>query len=201
MAGFLDKDTGLPYFWSKLKVLFGSKTDKVSGATNGNFAGLDANGNLTDSGHKHSDYKAASAHDSWSDVTNKPFTSLGQTFDVGYGVLNPKQVDFTNGEYGGSQNSYGAQYIGWSNVNNGAALAHRVELNGTKYFEIVSTTSTTTYTFSNSVFTMSSLVIRDICTNIWGDIPTNVVVNSTAGTLTITFATSAVRTVRVYFDV
>lgn len=36
---------------------FSSKADKVSNATNGNFAGLDANGNLTDSGHKHSDYK------------------------------------------------------------------------------------------------------------------------------------------------
>lgn len=32
------------------------KADKVSSATNGNFAGLDSNGNLTDSGHKHSDY-------------------------------------------------------------------------------------------------------------------------------------------------
>lgn len=32
------------------------KADKVTGATNGNFAALDSNGNLTDSGHKHSDY-------------------------------------------------------------------------------------------------------------------------------------------------
>ena len=32
------------------------KADKVQNATNGNFAGLDANGNLTDSGHKHDDY-------------------------------------------------------------------------------------------------------------------------------------------------
>ena len=32
------------------------KADKVSSAANGNFAGLDSNGNLTDSGHKHSDY-------------------------------------------------------------------------------------------------------------------------------------------------
>jgi len=32
------------------------KADKVSSATSGNFAALDANGNLTDSGHKHSDY-------------------------------------------------------------------------------------------------------------------------------------------------
>ena len=33
------------------------KADKVSGATDGNFAGLDANGNLTDSGSKASDFK------------------------------------------------------------------------------------------------------------------------------------------------
>lgn len=32
------------------------KADKVTSATSGNFAALDANGNLTDSGHKHSDY-------------------------------------------------------------------------------------------------------------------------------------------------
>ena len=35
------------------------KADKVSGATNGNFAGLDASGNLTDSGNKASDFAAA----------------------------------------------------------------------------------------------------------------------------------------------
>ena len=35
---------------------FSSKADKVTAATNGNFAGLDATGNLIDSGHKHSDY-------------------------------------------------------------------------------------------------------------------------------------------------
>ena len=33
-----------------------AKADKVSGATNGNFAGLNASGNLTDSGKKPSDY-------------------------------------------------------------------------------------------------------------------------------------------------
>ena len=39
-----------------VKTLADSKADKVSGATNGNFAGLDANGNLTDSGKKASDF-------------------------------------------------------------------------------------------------------------------------------------------------
>lgn len=40
------------------------KADKVSNATSGNFASLDANGNLVDSGHKPSDYLTASdVHD------------------------------------------------------------------------------------------------------------------------------------------
>lgn len=42
------------------------KADKVASATNGNFAGLDSNGNLTDSGHKHSDYLT-----SHQDITGK----------------------------------------------------------------------------------------------------------------------------------
>ena len=39
----------------------GKKADKVANATAGNFAGLDANGNLTDSGKKASDFVAAEA--------------------------------------------------------------------------------------------------------------------------------------------
>ena len=39
----------------------GKKADKVTNATAGNFAGLDANGNLTDSGKKASDFVAAEA--------------------------------------------------------------------------------------------------------------------------------------------
>jgi hypothetical protein len=35
------------------------KANKVANATSGNFAGLDSNGGLTDSGHKHSDYLTA----------------------------------------------------------------------------------------------------------------------------------------------
>lgn len=40
---------------TKVDVAINSKASKVSNATNGNFAGLDANGNLTDSGKKPSD--------------------------------------------------------------------------------------------------------------------------------------------------
>lgn len=41
--------------------LSGGKADKVSGATNGNLAALDANGNLKDSGKKATDFDAAGA--------------------------------------------------------------------------------------------------------------------------------------------
>lgn len=41
----------------------GAKADKVTGATDGNFAGLDANGNLTDSGKSAASFDAAGAAD------------------------------------------------------------------------------------------------------------------------------------------
>lgn len=51
------------------------KADKVQNATNGNFAGLDSNGNLTDSGHKHSDY--LTEHQSLANcVKNTDFASV-----------------------------------------------------------------------------------------------------------------------------
>lgn len=46
----------LDSLWTKIKNLVSPKADKVTGATNGNFAGLDSNGNLTDSGKKSSDF-------------------------------------------------------------------------------------------------------------------------------------------------
>lgn len=65
------------------------KADKVQNATNGNFASLDANGNLTDSGHKHSDY--LTEHQDLSDyVKNTDYASTSQKgivgIDTGYGV-------------------------------------------------------------------------------------------------------------------
>ena len=45
------------------------KADKVSSPTSGNFAALDSNGNLTDSGHKHSDYDISGKADKISSPT------------------------------------------------------------------------------------------------------------------------------------
>ena len=46
----------LPFIDEPLYNAMSDKADKVSNPTSGNFAALDSNGNLTDSGHKHSDY-------------------------------------------------------------------------------------------------------------------------------------------------
>lgn len=54
------------------------KADKVSGATSGNFAGLDANGNLTDSGKKASDF-ATSTQGSTADSALQSVKVLGTT--------------------------------------------------------------------------------------------------------------------------
>lgn len=53
--------------------LLADKTDKVSGATNGNFAGLDANGNLTDSGKSASDFATGT------DIQNRIKETVGWT--------------------------------------------------------------------------------------------------------------------------
>lgn len=44
------------------------KADKVSGATSGNFAGLDGNGNLTDSGKKPADFILVADFEAMSDA-------------------------------------------------------------------------------------------------------------------------------------
>lgn len=60
------------------------KADKVSNSTNGNFAGLNASGNLTDSGHNHSDYQAALV--SGTNIKTVNSTSLLGSGDVSVGT-------------------------------------------------------------------------------------------------------------------
>lgn len=52
-----DDQTGAAAIVADVTALDASKADKVASATSGNFAGLDANGNLTDSGSKAADFK------------------------------------------------------------------------------------------------------------------------------------------------
>lgn len=88
-------DTDVTWSANKLDNLtttVGGKADKVSSATNGNFASLDSNGNLTDSGHKHSDYLTSHQDitgkaDKVSSATNGNFAGLdsnGNLTDSGH---------------------------------------------------------------------------------------------------------------------
>jgi hypothetical protein len=55
------------------------KADKVSNGTENNFAALDANGNLKDSGHKHSDYLTSHQDISGKEDKSNKVTSFGST--------------------------------------------------------------------------------------------------------------------------
>lgn len=58
-AWIVNDTTGAAKMASDISGLSNSKADKVASATAGNFAGLDANGNLTDSGSKAADFATA----------------------------------------------------------------------------------------------------------------------------------------------
>lgn len=55
------------------------KADKVSGATSGNFAGLDSNGNLTDSGSKSNDFATAAQGAKADTAYQKPQTGIPES--------------------------------------------------------------------------------------------------------------------------
>ena len=97
------------------------KADKVSGATNGNLAGLDANGNPTDSGKAPSDFATASDVSDIQDIipaTATPSNKLATMADVGGGG-------------GGGVNIYGAEWDGsssqaWTRTDAAANMADPV---------------------------------------------------------------------------
>ena len=83
---------------SQGKILDDAKADKVSGAVNGNFAGLDTNGNITDSGSKAADFEPADAtilKDA--DIANNLTTEVaGSVLDATQGkALNDGKIDKT----------------------------------------------------------------------------------------------------------
>lgn len=122
----------------------------------------------------------------WSGVTSKPFSTVGNgltvTSDTLAADIKTVSVDST-----GTASNTGARY---QRVNiNGTGN----EINGTKYMEITNT-SGTSYTFTNSAITSSSVI--DVYTDTWGDNPTSVTQSS--NTCTVTFGSSQTRSVRIY---
>jgi len=100
--------------------IIADKANKVSGATSGNFAELDANGNLTDSGHKHSDY--LTAHQDISGKVNAgayAIVSEGDTHDAitsGQYVYVKNNSTLADGLYTASSNIAANGTLSSSNV-------------------------------------------------------------------------------------
>ena len=172
----------------------GIKADKVTNATNGNFAGLDSNGNLTDSGSKASDFKSASAHDAWSDVTSKPFANLTNIFKVVYDnylALEKNQVySVERSSSDGSSSSYGWRGVKYNYINEGGTgfVSEPIE------YVMKQTATATSYAFTNSTAITSDRLI-DVYSSIYGETPTSV--TQSGSTVTVTFGESKSRTVAI----
>ena len=92
------------------------KADKVSSATDGNFAGLDSNGNLTDSGHKHSDY-----------LTSIPIASANDLGGIKVGnnlSIDANGVLSATGGSGGATSLAGLDDVSLSSQSDGQVLAY-----------------------------------------------------------------------------
>lgn len=123
----LDKE-GLSYLWTKIKSALSGKADKAPNATDGNFASLDAGGNLKDSGHKHSDYADAIAlkankEDTVLETTlsrgRKANTTIGAgSFAFGYSVTSANDYSHAEG-YFTESNGYASHAEGTACYANG----------------------------------------------------------------------------------
>ena len=198
---------GIPdYVDDKISTAISGKADKVSEATNGNFAGLDSYGNLTDSGKKASDFLPSNTPIP-DEVTANPqgtatgtLTKLGIGSDI-YDIQSGGGSTVSIAETGtASASSTRKQQLTIDGVN--------TDINGTKYFEQTinaQANTDTTFTFSSSELTYASVLdIFAGCKTADYAIPTlkskTLSVSGSTGTLTLVYnvPTAYALTVRVY---
>ena len=110
--GYYDKDGTFHAFVTDVS----GKADKVTSATNGNFASLDSNGNLADSGHKHSDY-----------LTSLPIASANSLGGIKVGTnlsIDANGVLSATGGSGGATSLAGLDDVSISSQSDGQVLAY-----------------------------------------------------------------------------
>lgn len=104
------------------------KADKVTGATNGNFAGLDASGNLTDSGSKAGDF-ATAAQGGKADTAVQPGDLATVATSGDYGdLLNKPTIPSAPGTL--DTDNTGAQTVSSSESLAGTVKLHKVAKTG-----------------------------------------------------------------------
>lgn len=125
---------------SAISTLQSGKADKVSSATSGNFAGLDANGNLTDSGKKASDFQPAGSYKTTQTAvsniagsTIKTIKSLSQNAN---GVISYEMQDIA------SASATGAGLMSSSNFSKLAGIASNAQVNVIESISINGTAAT-----------------------------------------------------------
>lgn len=162
------------------------KADKVSNPTNGNFVGMDSNGNLTNSGSKASDFSTVKIRQT--PTSGGTTLSLVNTGDM-YTWNNKSTVSIAN-----SGTASGTAYSQQNITINGTANM----INGTRYMELTQNIqSANVFTFSNSIITTSSVI--DYYTSDFSVQPNNVSVAAGQCVVTVPKASSSKSlTVRIY---
>lgn len=145
-------------------------------------------------------YKGISAHDAWTDVTSKPFETINSgSFTVTDGDLringNRVYALTRRTPSDGSATSIGGRGISGN---------YRTSTGGTSsssayvYYVMKQTDNALSYVFTNSTYITGDIFV-DVYSSIYGESPTNVVVDETAHTVTVTFAEAKSRDVAIVF--
>ena len=148
------------------------KADKVSGATEGNFAGLDSNGNLTDSGKKASDF-ATAAQGSKADTAIQGVKVNGA--ELTKDSLNKVDITAVTGVKGSSESTYRTGQVSITAGNVGAyttaetdaALALKEDTANKK--QTVNASSTTEFPSSAAVAAFVNSSIATATANFLGN--------------------------------
>ena len=148
------------------------KADKVSGATEGNFAGLDSNGNLTDSGKKASDF-ATAVQGSKADTAIQGVKVNGA--ELTKDSLNKVDITAVTGVKGSSESTYRTGQVSitagnvgaYTTVETDAALALKEDAANKK--QTVNASSTTEFPSSAAVATFVNSSIVTATANFLGN--------------------------------
>lgn len=135
------------------------------------------------------------------DYVNDAISGKQDALTAGTGINISSNNEISNGGVrmlslfmSGTASASSVRFQHVSRDQNGTTTTYRIS--GTTYMEIANTSSTT-YVFTNTVFSVGCDI--DIYTDTWGDNPSNVSVNQTNNTCTVTFDEAKTRTVRLYY--
>ena len=131
------------------------KADKVTSATSGNFASLDANGNLADSGHKHSDYLTSHQDisgkaDKVSGASNGNLAGLNSSGNITDSSIASSDVTDAVGKKHTHSNKTVLDYIPSSLGTSGQALCVNSSANGLEFKTISGGGGLSNYDFTHT---------------------------------------------------